>query len=320
MWLPMIYSCNVSHKEIKLATLNEDIKEFKTKNLDLDTIEIRYLNDLLLLSDDYSQFVGKFYGLMNTPDYVISNTEFEVIRNEYFKYLEDNNINFNDFIVAIRDVENLKKAPKSEKMNGLYAKIDSACVAEQLRIELIQDSILKNKNLIIMKNIDNYFDITFRPVKQFRVLETQIVNKSGKVIKDINYKINILDKKNQLIKSIETSAVDIELAEKAVLVDKFYEKTDKEIFDILNNVKNLGRINTECTGIKIADNLDYKPSKKVSEYCLYLNYDHPLLIKLDEERNNRLRQLEAASPIIARQLIAIKKIFGLGENVNLYDK
>ena len=44
------------------------------------------------------------------------------------------------------------------------------------------------------------------------------------------------------------------------------------------------------------------------------------LIKMDEERTNRLRQLEAASPIIARQLITIKKIFGLGENVNLYDK
>ena len=33
-----------------------------------------------------------------------------------------------------------------------------------------------------------------------------------RLIKDINYKINILDKKNQLIKSIETNAEDIELA------------------------------------------------------------------------------------------------------------
>lgn len=237
LWLPMIYSCGVSYKEIKLATLNEDIKEFKTKNLDLDTIEIGYLNDLLLLSKDYSQFVANFYSGWNKPDYIVSGIEFEVIRNEYFKYLEDNNINYNDFILAIRDVENLKKSSKNTKMKDIHAKIDSACVAEQLKIELIQDSIVKDNNLIMMKNISNSFEFTFKPLTKYRVLVSQIENRSGKIIKKINYKTNIYDNQNQLLKSIEIIKEDIELVEIKFIADRFYEKTDKEIYEILQTEK-----------------------------------------------------------------------------------
>lgn len=80
----------------------------------------------------------------------------------------------------------------------------------------------------------------------------------------------------------------------------------------------MGRITTECTGIKIEDNLDYVSTKLVSEYCLYLNHDHPLHLELNQEKKNWLNELKAASPIIDKQHIAIKKIFKLEEDLNLY--
>ena len=333
-----VSSCsNILDKKIDLLTIDNDIKEIKTKNPDFDSTKTDILDNLLALSKGREFYINDRLKSEDKESslekYIVEEDKFKEITDNLFNYFKANNITYKSFLTEIDSLKSLDDK-YDNKLKTVYEEIDKICNEKQ------KDMDEKDKKAIeIKEKLGKMVDLTLLSIRETEydyrdVVEVKIkmTNKTDKRIEALGFNMELTDKLGNKVASLRCKSNDgFTTSDIGTWTYGRYDR--EEIYKGLQNVNashvtakpEITRINLGGELISAYDadiesllniNYAYKTPKKLTGYCPYLGEEDALNIKIKDAQKEKQKEIKDRFTILNKYRDELNKLFDFSK---IYD-
>lgn len=312
-------SCsNVLDNKIDPLTIEADIIEIKANNSDFDSTKTDILDDLLALSKGREKYIDEKFNTKEDEEfaeYIVEDEKFKEVTDNLFNYFKANEITYKDFLTEIDSIIALDEK-YDNKLKSVYDEIDKICTEKQIEMDL-KDTKAKK----IKEQLNEMVDLEIMSIREVErdyrdVIEVKIkmTNNTDKKIEAIGFNMVLTDKLGTDIATLKCKSNN-GFTTSTFGYWVFGRYDDSETFKALQNVsvshvtaqKEISKINLGGELISayednfeslLSINFDYKTPDKLSGFCPYLDDEHDLMKRINDERDRQIEEIEDRFEII----------------------
>jgi len=326
-----ITSCsNILDKKIELATIDNDIKEIKTKFPDFDSTKTEILDNLLAFSKGRDRYINDRLKSKDKESslekYIVEEDKFKEIIDNLFNYFKANNITYKAFLTEIDSLKTLDDK-YDNKLKSVYEEIDKVCNEKQKEAEEkdkkakeIKEKLITMVELEVISIKETEYD--YRDVVE---VDIKMTNKTDKPIEAISFNITLTDKLGEVLADLGCKSNNrFTTTRVATYIYDEYETSD--IYKALRNTKvshvtakkEISKINLDGEIISAYEddyenllliNYEYKTPEKLTGFCPYLDEENELMKKIKSAKEYKLKEIKDRFTILNKYQDELSKLF-----------
>jgi hypothetical protein len=281
-------------------TVESDVRKIKALN-NLDTNEVRILNQIVNISKDREYFIGSLgEGIRNR---VVDSIEFEKVTGDFFDFLFENKILYSDVLKEKRE-EQLIREKYEEQLKSYCSTIDSICNVAKLDMADIQKELNEEVKVRILEIETSEFDKIGEAVQ----IKAEFINMTNNPIEYLRAKVTFSKKYGERIDEV---ILNSGRSFSSRTVGYFYFKEGSKTYESLKNIV-LENNSYTYQILKIMDKGGIFPPSDFDMLffenhavtsnciCIFLDDSTPAILKRNQLWEERNREIDEKLELVRR--------------------